>query len=108
VVDCLTGERVARDPDEGPAWFNEAAPEALGVGPLQGEWVPVAGLAGGSLPAEAPDGWRVFLDSGGVLVHAPDHQDASESFTVQEHEELRAWGFYPTARPSSWLHLLDS
>ena len=95
VVDCVSGVCVARDPDECPGWFAGSVPAAEGIGPLAGERVPVAGLAGGSLAQATPDGWRVTLGADGVVVHAPEHQDSRLSFTIDESEELRAWGFSP-------------
>jgi hypothetical protein len=95
VIDCISGSRVAHDPHEGPGWFDESGPEATGIGPLAEEQVPVVGLAGGSLAQATTDGWRVSLNTAGVLVHAPDGQDPGASFTVEESEELRAWGFSP-------------
>ena len=97
VVDCITGARVARNPDDGPAWFNDSAPAARGIGPLQGEWVPVAGLAGGSLAAETADGWRVSADTDGVLVHAPDHRVAKYSFTLRNRRSCGPGGSLRTA-----------
>jgi hypothetical protein len=52
VIDCISGRRVARDPDDGPSWFDGSGPEATGIGPLAEEQVPVVGLTGGS-PAQA-------------------------------------------------------
>src|SRR2546430_4506708 len=76
VVDCVNGVRAARDSREGPGWFDESVPAADGIGPLAGECVPVAGLAGGSLPHATADGWRVSVGAnGGVVVHAPEAQD---------------------------------
>jgi hypothetical protein len=95
VVDCVSGVRVARDPDEGPGWFDESVPAAEGIGPLSGQRVPVAGLAGGSLGWATTDGWRVSVGTNGAVVHAPDDQDSRLSFTIEEPDELRAWGFSP-------------
>jgi hypothetical protein len=57
--------------------------------------VPVAGLAGGSLAEATPDGWRATRGANGVLVQAPEDKDPRLSFTIDESEELRAWGFSP-------------
>jgi len=95
VVDCLIGERVARDPDERPGWFDAPARQAEGIGPLAGQHIPVAGLAGGSLLTETADGWRVTAETDRVIVRSPQNRNPRDSFAVEESEELRAWGFAP-------------
>src|SRR5215813_5292756 len=50
VVDCRTGERVARDrtePDD--SWYDERRLLATGIGPLEGKAIRLAGLHGGGL-----------------------------------------------------------
>lgn len=95
VVDCVTGTRVARDPDDSSGWFDPSVPAAEGIGPLAGQRVPVAGLAGGSLAQVTIDGWRVSLGDHGVIVQAPKDHDSRLSFTIEEAEQPRAWGFSP-------------
>jgi hypothetical protein len=95
VVDCASGVRVARDQDEAIGWFDRSVPAVEGIGPLAGQWVPVAGLAGGSLAQVTHDGWRVTLATEGVAVHAPQDRDSRPSFIIDASEELRAWGFSP-------------
>jgi hypothetical protein len=91
VVDLASGELVARDRDETGAWFDAARRAALGVGPLDGVWVCVCGLAGGRLPDATTDGWQVRLSGDCVTVSAPGRQPLQ----VSEGEEMRAVGFSP-------------
>jgi hypothetical protein len=62
---------------------------------LAGQRVPVAWLGGGSLAEATADGWRATRGANGVLVQAPEDKDPRLSFTIEEPEELRAWGFSP-------------
>lgn len=60
LIDCLSGERIARDyepPDD--AWYDEGHLRARGIGPLQSEWIRLAGLHGGGLLTIQRDGWSV-------------------------------------------------
>jgi hypothetical protein len=61
VIDCGTGEKVARDDDE--YYENEQFLEAEGIGPLQGQAIRISGLFGGGLPTPTSDGWSVELVS---------------------------------------------
>jgi hypothetical protein len=63
----------------------------LGIGPVDGQWIEVAGLAGGRLPAATADGWQVRRTAHGVALSGP----ARETVAVQEAEEIRAFGFSP-------------
>lgn len=60
LFDCRTGERVAldrhRDED---AWLDRSALTVVGIGPLSGERVRIAGVFGGGLPVLTRDGWSV-------------------------------------------------
>ncbi|PPU64682.1 hypothetical protein [Xanthomonas pisi] len=59
VIDCRSGEKVARDYDE--YYGNEQFLEADGIGPLQGKTVRISGLFGGGLPISTQDGWSMEL-----------------------------------------------
>lgn len=50
VIDCQTGERVARDYEEYGSWYDSLNMTCLGIGPLDGELISIAGLCGGGLP----------------------------------------------------------
>lgn len=47
VLNLDSGDRVARDGEETGDWFDASRPAVLGIGPLNGRWIEVAGLAGG-------------------------------------------------------------
>jgi hypothetical protein len=51
LLDLITGSRVARDEQETGTWFDASRLAVLGIGPLDGQWIKVAGLAGDQLPA---------------------------------------------------------
>lgn len=51
VVDLASGELLARDRHETGAWFDAARRAALGIGPLDGTWIGVCGLAGRFAPS---------------------------------------------------------
>jgi hypothetical protein len=58
---------------------------------VDGQWIEVAGLAGGRLPAATADGWQARRTAQGVALSGP----AGETVAVQEAEEIRAFGFSP-------------
>jgi hypothetical protein len=91
LVSLATGDRVARDRQETGSWFDASRPAALGIGPLDGQWMEVAGLAGGRLPVTTADGWQARSARRGVALAGP----AGESAEVSEPEEIRAFGFSP-------------
>jgi hypothetical protein len=66
VFDCISGERLARNPDE--YFGKEVHLEAEGIGPLEGKTITVAGLLGGGLPRVTEDGWCIEL----VTIDWPD------------------------------------
>ena len=57
VIDCVTGQKVARDNSE--TLFTDRYLECQGIGPLEGKTIRMAGIYGGSLPRTATDGWTV-------------------------------------------------
>ena len=108
VFDCLSGERIARDPeeDEYEDHYDETAETVLGIGPLAGVRVPVCGTGGGvdtqrTLPVSSTDGWSMALlpsrNRGNecVALRAPSSE---KSITLIDAEEPRAFGFSPTGR----------
>lgn len=106
LLDCRTGERVARDDDEGFGWFDSARRVARAIGPLAGLEIEVAGLSGGVLPTATPDGWRAEAVAGGVVLTGP----GGDRLEVDDPEDLRAFGFSPDGRflvvaSSPTLHL---
>jgi hypothetical protein len=91
VVNPASGELLARDRQETGAWFDAARRAALGIGPLEGTWIGVCGLAGGRLPDATADGWHARVSGDCVSVSAPGRQPLQ----VNDSEEMRAFGFSP-------------
>lgn len=56
VIDCDSGEKVARDYDEFGAWYVPAALTCEGIGPIEGEQVLTAGMSGGGLRTQSSRG----------------------------------------------------
>lgn len=50
VIDCATGEKLARDYEEYSDWYDSLSLNCQGIGPLDGEVVTIAGMCGGGLP----------------------------------------------------------
>ncbi|MBD2794298.1 hypothetical protein [Xenorhabdus szentirmaii] len=50
VIDCTTGERLARDYEDDGDWYNAHELTCQGIGPISNETVTIAGLCGGGLP----------------------------------------------------------
>jgi hypothetical protein len=92
LIDCATGKRLARDTaDDTRRWFDESRPATLGIGPAEGQWIEVCGLAGGQPAGQTADGWRAVRDADDVLLEGPS---GSQRLSA-ENEELRAFGFSP-------------
>ncbi|UYY76724.1 hypothetical protein [Sphingomonas sp. R1] len=103
VVDCTTGELLARDDD--PLFpFDEDTRTAQGIGPLADQEVTIAGpIYGGTLPTETQDGWRLSgrltNSSNDVVVLLPPTQETGEPSTFTGFiPEVRVFGFSPTGR----------
>jgi hypothetical protein len=88
-----TGDRVSRDRDTSWTWYDADGPRALGIGPYEGTWVPVAGLDGGHLPTSTSDGWRLVVSSPNELSLAPPEGTQVQFSPRWSGEELRAFGF---------------
>jgi hypothetical protein len=91
VVDLASGQLLARDRHETRAWFDAARRAVLGIGPLDGAWIGVCGLAGVRLPDATADGWQARVSGDWVTISAPGRQPLQ----VSESEEVRAFGFSP-------------
>lgn len=58
LFDCRTGSRIARDTTERDViWHDDPRLLAQGIGPLEGKWIRICGLAGGGLPQLADNGY---------------------------------------------------
>ena len=95
VIDCEAGERVARDRSGAHAeWFDKVRIAGLGIGPLAGMWISVAGLAGGHLSEVTADGSSATADGDNVTLSGP----GPDEFIAAGMMELRAFGFSPDGR----------
>jgi hypothetical protein len=109
VFDARTGERVARDRstlDE--VWYSAIPCRAVGIGPLLGEWVALAGVHGGGLPLTTRDGWcltvlpfdwpehHVFLEPPGDSIF--NEERCSGCARIDVTEQLHAVGFSETGK----------
>jgi hypothetical protein len=66
LFDCATGERLARDyeePTRDSPWYGDLDLWAMGIGPLQGQRIGLAGIFGGGLRRATADGWGLELVS---------------------------------------------
>ena len=50
VLDCLSGEIIARDHEDYGDWYDSVGLACTGIGPLSSETLSIAGLCGGGLP----------------------------------------------------------
>ena len=109
VFDCLTGERVARErsePDKGYSWYNSTKLTAVGIGPLEGQIIRVAGIIGGGLLTVTEDYWSLELVSPNwpyvsvILVqpHKEIYIDSSYGTKVFGQIGITAYGFSETGR----------
>ncbi len=108
VLDCVTGEKVARDYDDSYDFIDETRLVALGIGPLDGQWIRVGGLHGGGLPNSTRDGWglvtlplpwphyHVFLTAPRKSIY--DGAEYAAKVETDNACELRAYGFSETGR----------
>ena len=108
--DCLRGERIARDEDDGNPDTQRLAID--GFGPLKGKRLRTAGLHGGGLPLTSggsqwwtlnletlswPD-VSVFLTPPGNWIWGPLHGKPGDTTRIAMESECRAVGFSPTGQ----------
>ena len=100
LFDLISGERVARDPDDTYAWFDAFNLRCRGLGSSSQQWIRTAGLSGGGLAHGTADGWRLEQGNRAVSLLAPFAPGRlRESWQLEEGAgEFRAAGFSPTGR----------
>jgi hypothetical protein len=108
VIDCLTGEKVARDYEE--YYENEKRLEAQGIGILSERIIRMSGMFGGGLPRITKDGWQLECVTlkwpEQMLILLPPSSDLYGSVTghpdtmtkIFEDSCIRAYGFSYTGR----------
>jgi hypothetical protein len=108
VIDCLTGEKIARDDEE--FYEGETKLEAQGIGILRDRTIRMSGLFGGGLPIITEDGWQlesvtlkwpeqmlILLPPGSHLYGlVTGHPDSMTK--IFEDSCIRAYGFSYTGR----------
>jgi hypothetical protein len=109
VFDCRTGERIARE-RQAPAdpWYDAIHLTCVGIGPLSGKTLRIAGLHGGGLPVCTSDEWSleyvapdwpdgsIILQPSGSSIF--DERRANGCVKIADVEELRAFGFSYTGK----------
>lgn len=108
VVDCATGVTVARERESEPSLEEPYPVVVSGIGPIAGERIPVAGLWGGGLRSNSPDGWGLYRASPNwptdcaVLCppDSPDLDDPSKVTMLAKDLDppIRALGFSDSGR----------
>jgi hypothetical protein len=108
VIDAASGQRVARDAAD---YYEDGQHlEAEGIGPLLGNNIRIAGLAGGGLPQGTSDGWSVELTTmdwpstdvllfpPGSSLYGPVHTGPDTFTKLASESGLRAAGFSSSGR----------
>lgn len=107
VFDCLTGERVARNPNT-EFWEDTGNLETAGIGPLAGQLIRMSGIFGGGLSVVTADGWQVerlvlqwpaeslLLVPPGASIFGDLYNQPAQFHKISVESEVRAWGFSPT------------
>jgi len=108
VFDCSTGERVARDRsvENVDSWYGPHILIGIGIGPLAGKQIRLAGLNGGGLPYSTTDGWSTeklpidWPDEYLLLLepHSSIYQPDARFTKLAVEREVRAFGFSYTGK----------
>lgn len=109
VIDCLTGEKVARD--DADYYADSPKLEAEGIGPIEGQYVRLAGIHGGGLSHVTKDGWLIELHPlswpeeefflcppGQTMLWNPPSEKPTLSKIRPCPSSLVAYGFSPTGK----------
>lgn len=102
VIDCRSGKRVARDDSPDGDWLDTRRRRALGIGPLAGQEIYIAGTpAGGGLPTRTDDGWtlhRATPEGPREIIWCegpgqPGSADGTQRLKLWDWDAPFAWGF---------------
>ena len=103
VIDCASGQKIARDDEDGGDWYRPLMLTCEGIGPLAGETIGIAGLHGGGLPTSNRFGesltcvalaWPksdVIFCAPGASPLVDGHQAGCDN--IGPHDDIRACGF---------------
>ena len=102
VFETTSGERVARDHKESSIdnnWWNEEKSTVIGIGPLEGQQIPVVGLWGGQLKTRSGN-WEIRIEHGnGIdIVWAISDSGTANQALTKSVTEIRASGFSPNSK----------
>jgi hypothetical protein len=108
VINCITGEKIARDYQEAHDFFDPIRLISLGLGPLEGKSIRMAGLFGGGLPRTTEDGWLIeeqtrVWPTHSIFLTPPGNkvENTKQKAIVVGDDgscEMRAYGFSETGR----------
>ena len=110
VIDCVSGEKVARKHGDTGAHQPPHLLQAQGIGPLDGATVAMSGRHGGGLPRVTHDGWSlevvtlewptqdVLLVPPGLSLFATDEDGPARFTRIESDPDLQACGFSYTGR----------
>ncbi|EPL06708.1 hypothetical protein CF161_19659 [Pseudomonas sp. CF161] len=105
VIDCHSGEKIARDYREG--FDSDLHLETPGIGPLAGKTLRMSGINGGGLLLGTHDGWMVesvtlcwpeqhlLLLAPGSWLYGDLHDRPGVMHKLAIEREMRAFGFSP-------------
>ncbi|MGB6300490.1 MAG: hypothetical protein WBF90_30555 [Rivularia sp. (in: cyanobacteria)] len=107
VVNCSTGEKIARDYEQ---YYENKYLEAEGIGCLSGKIIRMAGLFGGGLPIYTEDDWclelvtinfpeeMIFLVEPGSDLYGMTYNQSDNFTKIEQQESIRAYGFSYTGQ----------
>jgi hypothetical protein len=112
VVDCFSGDKLIRDYEsDWETWYQPFQLIAEGCGPLSGQTIRLAGIAGGGLPTVTADGWSLELvapdwPNNFVLLDAPQGLGAQHIYETAQKvapkhglpDVITVYGFSPTGK----------
>jgi hypothetical protein len=109
VIDCSSAKVVASEPhDSFEGWHDPANLTCVGIGPLEGQRVRVAGVSGGGLSTGTRDGWSLAViyvewSAPYVVLQRPGADvrlrlAGCTRLAAQAGDSLRAFGFSPTGK----------
>lgn len=105
-----TGFKLARDYEAAGEWWDVACLRALGLPPIENEWVTLSGIHGGGFAHITNDGWLVeriapdwpnefvFLSNSGSALSQQSHDQSVNLGPAPDGDELVTFGFSPSGQ----------